>query len=389
MEEEMNKNVNMDRIEALLSHPETVKSEAIEKWLQDKDFHNEYDTAMQVRRALLGKREKPNVESEFNQFRRWVIRRTTAAEKRKSQKKIKNLVPWLITAAAVILALVVMTHSRSLRQNTGQEDIIVYNANCEINDVTLTIGNDTFNLNTATAATAAKLRGLALTKGKSLDYATEENLKADNNMHSLATPNGKTFMLTMPDGTRVWMNAESQLKYPGTFNGGTRAVELEGEAYFEVAKDERHPFVIKSGKMTTTVLGTAFNLRCYHNEPPRITLIRGSVSVNANGQTLTLTPGHCATLSPKGQLVTVEADTAAATSWKEGSFYFDNLPLKTIMTELGRWYRMNVVFKRPDHLNDMLHLNVDKNWTVNDVIKDINTISNTKIHIDSGTLIVE
>jgi len=389
MKEEINDIVNMEQLEKLLLHPDTVTPEDIEKWLRDKNFCNDYATAMAVRHALISKQETPNAKSEFSQFRRWIIKGGATTDRQKPQKRIVNLIPWLITAAAVIMTIAVMVHSHSLRQSAGQEDIIVYSANSEVNDVTLTIGNDTFNLNTATAATAARLRGLTLTKDKSLDYDTDEKLNTDNKPHSLSTPNGKTFLLTMPDGTRVWLNTESQLKYPGTFTGETRTVELEGEAYFEVAKDEKHPFVINSGKMTTTVLGTTFNLRNYKNESPCITLIKGRVSVNANGKTMTLTPGHSATISPKGKLVVAETDTVAATCWKEGLFYFDNIPLKTIMTELGRWYRMNVVFKHPDHLNDMLHLNIDKSWTVNEVIKDINAISNTKIRIENNSLIIE
>lgn len=384
--EENNELIYMDRLEALLVSPESVSPDDVDKWLADKDFLAAYKSAIDIKRAMLGKAQKPDVKREFRQFRRWVMRDVQQEETKKPSKIVK-FIPWIITAAAVALALVMVVLHFNSKEANAQGDILVYSADNEMNDVTLTIDDDTYDLSSSSAATATKQRGIAINKGKSLSYADDES--AGNEVHSLATPNGKTFLLSMPDGTNVWMNAESHLKYPGSFRGKTRTVALEGEAYFDVAKDANRPFIIKTGKMTITVLGTAFNLRAYRNEAPSITLVRGKVSISANGQTLTLTPGHTATLNAKGHLVTTDADTEYAANWKDGVFYFDNVALKNIMTELGRWYRMDVVFKHPKHLNDMLHLNIDKNWDVEDVVNDINTISNTKIHIENNSLVIE
>lgn len=389
MMDEMNDNVNMERLERLLSHPETVAAGELDEWLADKEFRALYATAMDVRRAELGKNARPDVRSEYRQFRRWVMRTPAATEQTPPRHRVARLVPWVIAAAAVLLALFVMTFKHEEKVVAKQGGIMVYSAANELNDVALIIGPDTFNLGKKSGARAATLRGLTVSDNKELSYNPGKRTNNDNITHTLALPYGKTFQLTLSDGSRVWLNADSKIKYPDTFSGSTRTVELEGEAYFEVTHDEEHPFMVKTGKYTTTVLGTEFNVRQYENESPRITLVSGKVSVKADGQEVVLLPGQNAMVSPGGQILASDIDVETVICWREGEFYFDNMQLKDIMPEIGRWYKMDVIFKHPTHLNDKLHFHAERNWPVGDIIKQLNIIGNTKMHIENNSIIVE
>lgn len=389
MKDETSGDIHADRLDTLLRHPETVTPEELEEWLDDDEFLSLYATAMDVRRAELGRDTHVDVRAELRAFRRWSMRTADPDPQPRRKRVLARLLPWLTAAAAALITVLVMTLTDKERQPDRQGDIMVYRADNELNDVALIIGSDTLDLNGGTAKSKARLGGITCRGGKELVYPSALRQGGTNTTHTVALPNGKTFQLTLPDGTHVWLNADSRLSYPDAFSGRERVVELQGEAYFDVRHDEAHPFIVKCGKVSATVLGTTFNIRQYGGEAPRVTLIEGKVGVTANGQTLTLGPGQTATISPKGQLGYCEADVQGVTCWREGEFYFDNMPLCDIMTELGRWYKMDVVFKRPRHLSDMLHFHAERDWPLGDVIKQINYISSTKIHVNGNSLVVE
>lgn len=142
---------------------------------------------------------------------------------------------------------------------------------------------------------------LKSTKDLASHYAKVTNKVTYN---TIATPRGKDFTITLSDGTQVMLNAESSLRYPTTFTGSNRSVELKGEAFFTVAKDCKHPFIVHTTNTTTIVTGTKFNFRAYDNSAPHVTLIEGSVSVKSNDsrQELKLKPGEDASFSNSGEL---------------------------------------------------------------------------------------
>ncbi|WP_256009316.1 FecR family protein [Desertivirga xinjiangensis] len=175
----------------------------------------------------------------------------------------------------------------------------------------------------------------------------------------ISIPKGGQYNLTLSDGTRVWLNASSSLKFPACFNEKERVVELEGEAYFEVAKklakgsSGRIPFLVKTASQTVEVLGTHFNVKAYQDDiETKTTLLEGSVRVKPvlstvkNQQTVKsqlLVPGQQSVLLTSSHSVSVsEVDTEEAIAWKNGMFYFNNTDLKAIMTQLSRWYDINV-----------------------------------------------
>ncbi len=169
--------------------------------------------------------------------------------------------------------------------------------------------------------------------------------------HTLTTPRGGQYQVTLPDGTVVWLNAASALHYPTAFTGNERAVQVTGEAYFEVAKDARRPFRVGvHGRMTVEVLGTHFNVQAYDNEKQvQTTLLEGRVKVSAPaGGMLTLAPGQQAVM-PNGNEGSLQLedhpDLAQATAWRNGVFNFEGLRLQAAMRQLERWYDITVVYE--------------------------------------------
>lgn len=166
--------------------------------------------------------------------------------------------------------------------------------------------------------------------------------------HTLTTPRSGQFKLRLSDGTQVWLNNASALRYPLTFTGLDRTVELNGEAYFEVAKDPAHPFHVKiSDGSVVEVLGTSFNVMAYTDEPADLTtLIDGSVRVIANNQTALLKQAEQSVFDDHGKLrVTPNVNVREVIAWKNGYFHFNHTSLQATMRQLARWYDVDIVYE--------------------------------------------
>ncbi len=167
-------------------------------------------------------------------------------------------------------------------------------------------------------------------------------------MMRLTTPRGGQYQITLSDGTRVWMNAASSLRYPAQFDGAIRQVELEGEAYFEVARAEGKPFHVITGDQKVEVLGTEFNVSAYSDEPYiRTTLVAGAVRIwrGTHPSGTVLAPGKQARFDRNQQIDINQTDVASAIAWKDGLFSFDDMDIETMMRQLSRWYDVEVVFE--------------------------------------------
>ena len=177
-------------------------------------------------------------------------------------------------------------------------------------------------------------------RGDSLYYTPGDSAVAPA-INTVITPVGGEYRLTLADGTRVWLNAASRLRFPSVFTGEQREVQVEGEAYFEVAKDSRHPFLVRSGDVVVKVLGTSFNVRAYPDEAYRATLVEGSVAVDHRGQETRIVPGQQWSLV-NGSVQVREVNLQAIASWRTGNFAFEDVPLPELFKELERWYEIRV-----------------------------------------------
>ncbi|HEY0609255.1 MAG TPA: FecR domain-containing protein [Chitinophaga sp.] len=164
--------------------------------------------------------------------------------------------------------------------------------------------------------------------------------------HTLTTPRGGQFRLTLPDGTKVWLNSASSLRYPTAFNDKDRRVELQGQGYFEVAQNAAQPFKVKVNTMEVQVLGTGFDIMAYGDEATvNTTLVEGSVQVKEGSNSRLLKPGQQAVLNQDKHTLTVqEADIQKIIAWKNGLFVFNNMTLAAILREVARWYDVEIVY---------------------------------------------
>lgn len=216
----------------------------------------------------------------------------------------------------------------------------------------------TIDLNDRNSARLLEKEGISI--GKSSDGRIQYKSVAQRRngtpeIHTISTPNGGQYEVLLPDGSLVFLNAGSTLRFPAWFQGTTRFVELEGEAYFEVQGNKSMPFIVQSGGQQVEVLGTKFAVNAYKGESSiRTTLLEGSVNVRleaanpASGKsTLQLSPGEqaMATQGTNPALSKAKVDVQKATAWKDGLFSFENDELRTIMKQIARWYDLEVIYE--------------------------------------------
>lgn len=166
-------------------------------------------------------------------------------------------------------------------------------------------------------------------------------------MHKIVIPRGGEYNLRLSDGTVVWLNSESSLSYPTSFDSNKREVEIEGEAYFEVAQDAAKPFIVKTRDYDIRVTGTEFNVRSYSNTGTATTLVEGSVTIESDGTHYRLAPGQLA-VAKDGSVSVGDANMEMETAWKDGAFAFSSTRLDEIMEQLMRWYDIKVIFDAPE-----------------------------------------
>jgi ferric-dicitrate binding protein FerR (iron transport regulator) len=196
---------------------------------------------------------------------------------------------------------------------------------------------------------------LTLADGKVINLDTNKTsvVVADSvkamTMLTASTPRGGTYQFTLPDGTKVWLNADSKLEFPSQFSGGERKILLEGEAYFEVVHNSKQPFRVESSGQVVEDIGTAFNINAYVDEGRvKTTLVEGEARVHLTGITdkpfRTLTPGQQSVLTDNSRIKIETIDPSEAIAWKEGDIILD-ADIQTIMRQLSRWYDIEVIYE--------------------------------------------
>lgn len=165
--------------------------------------------------------------------------------------------------------------------------------------------------------------------------------------NTLRTLQGMECLITLSDGTRVHLNAETRLTYPVCFSSKERIVQIEGEAYFDVAPDKEHPFIVKTSHTSIRVTGTSFNVRAYADEDTEsTTLISGTVRINSGNEEFELVPNQHYTYNKNtGTNTVANVNTDLYTSWESGSFIFLNVPLENVMSYLSKWYGFQYSFE--------------------------------------------
>ncbi len=274
--------------------------------------------------------------------------------------------PWFRYAAAAVIIFGALG-SFLLLQNKKANTTPVSIAKTQTKDIApgsnkaiLTLGNNSkIILDSAANGRLAQQGSTTIIKQTNGELVYNTSSEKPNStaiaFNTLTTPRGGQYQLTLPDGTKAWLNAGSSITYPTSFAGNRRKVTITGEVYFEVVHNASKPFSVSVRGMEVEDIGTHFNINAYTDETTiRTTLLEGKVRVKLNRQSKILVPGQQARIiqEPSNQILIKAINTEDAVAWKNGFFHFDQANIESVMRELSRWYDIEVQFEKPvsDHL---------------------------------------
>ncbi len=311
------------------------------------------------------------------------------------QKKAK-LWPRIAVAASIVFAVLIGGYFYSKKQGLRSKDQGALSIANDIapgkNGATLTLANgQKILINDALAGDIANESGVRISKlaNGQISYTVIASDSEGTQYNTLSTSRGEQVQIRLPDGTSVWLNAESSLTYPTSFAKlDKRLVTLTGEGYFEVAKDKAHPFRVDAAGQQVEVLGTHFNINSYADESAiRTTLLEGSVKVGQNGTGKVLKPGEQAVL--KGaELTVLPVDVENAVAWKNGMFVFEDEPLYSVMRRVARWYDVEVVYDADVDQNKLYWGGVSRFDNVSQVLRKLELTEGIHFKIEGRRILV-
>ncbi len=402
-DKETAQNESLDTVLRLMEGDRTLTDTRIEEMKGDEEacrLFNDFQDCKQAMREKLALR-LPNVADEWDKFvaDNGLNLGTETAQGLSSSPKVVKVsfmqrhrqlfVGSFIGIAATLLCLFLFTWYQHSDETRLPQGMVVFEAKDTPQIVTLKSGDgeafalDNYQSNDAMPALTVSGNGPKLDYQKAAD-------KRPPIVQLLTTPIGKDFQVTLSDGSRVYLSADSRLVYPSRFEGKERRVTLEGEAYFDVAKDDEHPFIVNTEHLGVRVFGTKFNVSNYAGKLTRVTLIEGSVSVtNAkDGQSLPMKPSDEVTIDNKGTVTKNTIDVDGYVYWQEGFFYFDNQPLSEIMQTIGKWYNVNVVFVNEAAMNYRFHFLCERHAGIQHAIELLNRMKNLDVTLQGMTVVV-
>ncbi|MGM9703081.1 MAG: FecR family protein [Prevotella sp.] len=351
-----NNNKEIDKILDFFDGKEELTDDEILAVFDTEEGRKAWNELMDLDEAanrLMGK--QPNVDAEWAAFEKKMQDKTEIQPKRRT---VSIGLAWKVVAAAAaaILLLVVLNYKTPVAEQDVEPEVAIAMEKAEVEQHEERI---------AKAVKAKKIK-----------------------MIKVEVPAGEMTDVVLPDGTEVCLNAKSTLEYPETFEGKMRLVSLNGEGYFKVSHDKRHPFVIKANDVTTRVLGTEFNVRCYDAADVHVTLVEGSVEVASNINKVKISPNQDACLA-EGKLVVANVNPKDFTSWREGLMYFDNATLRTILHQIGAWYNVSVVCDKSSLLDKHFHYMFNVNDSIEKAIQLLRNASDLDITVDDNTIQVK
>lgn len=300
-----------------------------------------------------------------------------------------NLWPRMIAAAAILVFI--STGIYFFRDKNDPEAFVKtkeHDVEPGGNKATLTLGNGrTISLTDAGDGELARESGITIVKtaqGQVIYKVNEEAGQSEKlSYNKIETPIGGQYQVNLPDGSIVWLNSASSMRYPVRFTGGERKVEITGEAYFEVSHDASKPFRVVSEKQTVEVLGTSFNVMAYGDEvSTSTTLIKGSVRVIGGDKSQVIKPGQQTSVN-KGNISVKEVDVDEAIAWKNGYFMFKSEDIGSIMRKISRWYNVKIEYQGID-MENVFGGKISRSRKVSEVLKLLESTGSVHFKLISG-----
>ena len=369
----------------LLDELDDVGREEVELWLEESERNREYFREFQrIHLELQWGVYAREVKSDFNVMR-------------KKLRKRSSLRIWYGVAAAMVILLSVggmlLWDSEKVEEKSVQvakkktiqpgksQAILVLSSGEEV-----AMGNVAQQLEEkdGTSVVVSETGRISYEAAEGNEVTAKDTTRVINR---LVIPRGGEFNLTLSDGTRVWLNAETELRYPVQFNGKERVVYLKGEAYFEVAKNKKKPFLVQVDDMAVKVYGTEFNVNTYNKI--ETVLVTGSVSMNQGGKEVLLKPNQKGVFDQvSGKITVADVDVLAYVSWKNGDFIFRNESLNSIMDKLSRWYGLEVLYQDARLQNVRLSGNLKRYKDVRELFVSFEKISDARFKVQGNKVIV-
>lgn len=316
----------------------------------------------------------------------------TIQEKEKKHEKLQKL--WTIASAAAMLTLGILTvlwqYNPNISENVPKHSVL--KKPMEIlpgtNKARLTLYNgEKLEFNKQQIINKKKTTtNLNYEKGRLIYSGTSDEEAIQWNV--LEVPKAGTFEIQLPDGSNVWVNANSKLYFPNRFPTDERFVKVEGEAFFKVQKDKKRPFKVQTGQLHISVLGTAFNVRAYHPKHISTILVEGSVQLTYHEQHIIMTPGQKAFIDDKDKIKTQVVNIEGPTAWKDGYFYFKDETLGKILQDISNWYDLKVIIA--GNLPSGLYSgSMDRNSKLNGVLEMLSNVANLEFTLNGNHLTVK
>jgi ferric-dicitrate binding protein FerR (iron transport regulator) len=393
-----------------MEHPENILA-LIEKYLAgtitpaERDYLNQWYHSFNDDEVEVTLDDNENEEQLFEKIRSRLLE--TIHQDEGQQKNLRSNRKWRVPAAAAIAVLILLSaaywmfSSKPSKQEitttlpeTKSENDIAPGGNRAV--LTLADGSPVIldSVSNGIIGHQGNTKVQKLNNGL-LVYVINGRQVSENDeafYNKITTPRGGQYQVTFTDGTKVWLNAASSIRFPVVFTGKYRKVEITGEAYFEVVKNKTMPFKVKANNSEIEVLGTHFNVSAYNDEAEiKTTLLEGKVKVSAldsdNKSPAVLKPGEQAAINKEGKIdIKNNADTEEAMAWMNGYFQFKSADLKTILRQIARWYDVDIEYK--GNANMLFTGQLTRNENVSKVLDKLALTGEVHFKIDGKKIIV-
>ena len=381
-----NKNISELIARHLKGELSDTDRQVLEKWLEDEENHRLFKKITNKQNLL----KQTLIYDKFASDIAWLV----MDKKIKPQRSIGR---WMSYAAAVMVPLVLffavyqLTDDISKRKDYAK----AYEIKPGENKAVLTL-HDGSTVEVASADTLIDI----LKSGTHInldslgaDYTANNggNNKQQLRFNTMITSKGREFNLTLEDGTQVWLNAESQLRYPERFIGEEREIFVKGEVYLKVAKDGNRPFYVNFKDKRIKVLGTEFNVRAYEDETADVvTLVEGSIELDAMQESVILSPDQQAVIEQNAnQIVINKVDANIYAAWKDGKFVYDNKQLERIMRDMARWYQLNIFYQNESMKGKRFSLYTNRYDSIDDMLEILEATNKVKFEIFENNIVIK
>ena len=363
----------------------------LREWLsvstRNKKIYDGFKDGKRLEQKIVESRQI-NWEKDYQQF-------ITKRQRTRKNRRMKTIIRY-----AAILTLPIVAASIFLLQKNDRQAIVSISEVIKPGEhkaVLITGGGDRITLSDSTLSPIQEQNGMIVNVMNNKVFYTlpEDSLCTQESpiFNTLQIPRGGEYFLTLADGTEVWLNAETEIRYPVQFTGNKRVVYLDGEAYFTVAPDKKKPFTVVSTHASVSVLGTQFNFRAYPDEQDvQTTLVSGSVIMQSEKykQQVKLVPGEQGVLEKRSaNLTKLEVNTYLYTAWKDGRFAFRDARLEDLFNILARWYDLSVFYQSPEAKDIRFTGDLNKTDDFKSILKIIEQNERVTFTVNQRTVFIQ